>query len=214
MRSDADFITLMRTLRLPSLPAAAFANLQPELPLGRYPDIDSYIHATPLASPSCTRQLFERDGYVVAEAEGFTLGDNRYGAEGLQFRDERDADDYNRDDIMDLCNHGSVASLRRIPGVADGVSFIREDGLTPYRAYLVIGDTVIHLNICSCVTVRDLQSLAERWALRVAQRSVGETTNLPPSWHSRPMTSHGRAVAIQYAFPYQCLGQLGERGAG
>jgi hypothetical protein len=128
-----------------------------------------------------TRQLFARNGYIVAEAAGFTVGDNHYGAEGLQFRDSASADDYNRSDIMDLRRYGSVASLRRIPGIADGVSFIREDGLAPYRAYLVIGDTVIHLNICSCVTVSDLQSLAERWALRVAQRSAGEATNLPPS---------------------------------
>jgi hypothetical protein len=172
MRTDADFITLMRTLQLPSLPAPGFASLQPELPLGRYPDIDSYIHATPLVSASRTRQLFERDGYIVAEAAGFTLGDNHYGAEGLQFRDSASADEYNRTDIIDLCTYGSVDNLRRIPGVVDGVSFIREDGLTPYRAYLVIGDTVIHLNICSCVTVSDLQSLAERWALRVAHRSA------------------------------------------
>jgi hypothetical protein len=173
MRRDADFITLIRTLRLPSLPAPGFESVQPELPLGRYPDIESYIHYTPLPSPSRTRELFQRDGYVVAEASGYTIGEDHYGAEGIQFRDAAGANDYNRSDITDLCDQAAVMNLRRIPGVADGLSLVRTDGLSPYRAYLVIGDTVIHLNICSCVTVSDLQSLAERWALRVEQRSAG-----------------------------------------
>jgi hypothetical protein len=172
MRSDADFITLMRTLQMPALPAPGFEYVRPDIPLGRYPDIDSYIKYTPLPSPVRTRALFERDGYVVAEAAGFTRGGSLYGAEGLQFRSSANADDYNRSDIMELCDNGGVENIRRIPGVVDGVSFVRTDGLAPYRAYLVIGDTVIHLNICSCVTVSKLQALAERWATRVEERSA------------------------------------------
>ncbi|MDQ1449463.1 MAG: hypothetical protein QOC79_2434 [Actinomycetota bacterium] len=172
MRVAADFITLMRTLQLPALPAPGFESVRPEIPLGRYPNIDSYIQYTTLPSPSRTRELFQRDGYVVAEATGFTLGEDHYGAEGLQFRNRASADDYNRTDILDLCGQGVVEGLRPIPGVADAFSFVLTDGLTPYRAYLVIGDTVIHLNICSCVTVPDLQSLAERWATRVEERSA------------------------------------------
>ena len=143
------------------------------MPLSRFPDIDLYIRYTPLVSPSRTRQLFERDGYIVAEGTGFARGEDRYGAEGVQFRDSASADDYLRSDIHDLCTDGIVANLRRIPGVADGVSFIREDGLAPYRASLVIGDTVIHLNICSCLSASDPQSVAERWAVRITHRSAG-----------------------------------------
>jgi len=172
MRPGADFITLMRTQRLPALPAEGFEHVRPDLPMGRYPDIDSYLDATPLASPIQTREMFTNDGYVVAEAAGFTNGASRYGAEGIQFRDSAAAAHDNETDIRNMCAAGLVSKLRAIPGTANGVSFVRTDDVMPYRAYLVIGNTAVHLNICSCVGESDLQNLADQWAVAVQERSA------------------------------------------
>jgi hypothetical protein len=171
MRRDADPIALMRSRQLPALPVAGFEHVQPDLPMGRYPDIDSYLRATPVLDPEWTRYMFQRDGYVVAAAAGFTRGDSLYAAEAIRFRDPAAADDYTRSDVLERCRHGIVSKLRRIAGT-HGLSFVSGDGRMPHRAYLVIGDTAVHLNICSCVGADDLQKLAERWAREIERRSA------------------------------------------
>jgi hypothetical protein len=172
MRPDADFTSLLRAAQLPALPVRGFEHVPPDVPVGGYPDIDSYLRATPVLDPEWTRHVFTQNGFVAAHAAGFTKGGSYYAAEGIRFRDRAAAEDYQRSELLDLCMHGIVSKLRRIRGVPGGFSFVRMDGRMPNRAYLVIGDTAIHLNICSCVGVDDLQTLAERWARRIEARSA------------------------------------------
>jgi hypothetical protein len=148
--------------------------VEPQAPLNRYPTIDLYVDNTPLIDPAQTRQLLEDNGFVVAEAAGFSHGGSRYGVEGIQLGNSPVADRYNKSDVLLLCEHGLVSNLRAIRGVPGGISFVRTDGRSPYRAYFVTGDTVVHLNICSCVGVDDLQALAERWARAIEAGSASK----------------------------------------
>jgi hypothetical protein len=189
VRVDGDFISLIRSLNTPALPVPGYENVRPNLPLGRYPDVESYVRADRVVGVDVSSQLLAQNGYVVAEAEGFTHGGSQYGAEGIQFRNSGGADNYNHMQVLQLCRSGLVSNIRLIRGVADGLSLTRTDEDMSARAYLVIGNTLVHLNICSCVGVRDLQTLADQWARRVEARSAAIAPS--PGEHAIPPATPG-----------------------
>ncbi len=157
------------TGNLPALPAPGFEYVPPT-GAGRYPTADDYIDNIALDDPAANATLMARDGFVEADAVGFDLGPSHYGAEALRFASPAQAEDFNRGALSITCSRDSMRYARVIPGVPDGLTYLRTDGLSPYRAVLVMGDVVVHLNICSCVTAPNPLALVGQWAAAVNTR--------------------------------------------
>ena len=204
-----DILTDISSENLPALPLPGFENIAPTA-FSHYSTARDYVAGTPLDNPVAYLALMEHDGFVEAEGAGFVRASDRYGAEALRFRTPAQAADFNRIALSTSCDRGAISQMRAIPGVPDGVSFIRTDGVTPYRAVVVMRNIVVHINICSCVHVNDTQALAAEWASVIDGRyalAVAPTT-LPPragtccrrtAWETpgrpistRPRTTSGR----------------------
>lgn len=160
---------------LPALPEPGYEYVPPS-GAGNYSTVDNYIYNTPLDDPAANAALMQKDGFVEAEGAGFDLGPSHYGAEALRFASPAQAADFNRGALSITCSRDSMRYTRLIPGVPNGLTYLRLDGLSRYRAVLVMGNVVVHLNICSCLTVSDPLALVGKWAADVNARYAAGST--------------------------------------
>ena len=108
------------------------------------------------------------DGFVVAEAIGYQAGPDFYAAEALKFGSSDKAMDFQRRTMLANCRTGRIRGMTPIPKLPGSVSFtVTPTRHPPYRASIVIGVNVIHLNLCECVETKDPISVVRQWAVGV-----------------------------------------------
>jgi hypothetical protein len=106
-----------------------------------------------------------RDGFREGVNVAYASGSDHYGYIALRFVDQAAALDYLAVHVGSLC---TVAfPVHPIAGLA-GFSYLRNDYLA--KAVIVVGDTEVQLDICSCVEVRNRVDLASRWATAIAKQ--------------------------------------------
>jgi hypothetical protein len=94
---------------------------------------------------------------------------------GCHHMDETDPEDgsqiFQQRTLTATCAAGVVAHIEAAPDLPAGVLFRNtKRGVSPYRASMVIGSAVVHVNLCECVGVDDRIALVRSWAAAIAQQ--------------------------------------------
>ncbi len=163
LAAKVDPVEYVREGRLPQLPVEtgkpAFAS-----GLNRYISVASYLDGTPVPNRAVWEGAMAQDGFTVAEGIGYQAGADFYGAEALNFGSPAQALDFQRQTLTASCARGVIQFVRPLDPLPSSVTFVRTDGSAPYRASMVIGSSVVHLNICECVETLDPMALVAGWA--------------------------------------------------
>ena len=136
--------------------------------VSRVTSVNQYVNSTSVLDPEVWRSSMIADGFTVAEEIGYQAGPDYFGAEALRFPSVAKAADFQRRTLTATCNAGVVDGMKQIPALPGSFLFARSDTGPPFRASLVIGPNVVHLNLCECVETVDPIGLLGRWAIRVA----------------------------------------------
>jgi hypothetical protein len=172
-KRSVDVADLMRANTFPALPLPGFEHPS-VLGVTRYDTVqqfmaDSFTPGDPTAAAWQANALAA--GFVTAETIDFTNAGSHYGAAAFRFATPNGAMQFNRANFTASCGAGILDHAQAMPGLSGGMNYlIVEPGAPPYRAGFVAGDTVVRLNICSCVQAPDDQVLAGQWAQAVAAR--------------------------------------------
>jgi hypothetical protein len=136
--------------------------------LSRYDSVDQYLSQTAVPNASVWRDAMTTDGYVVAEAIGYQAGPDFYGAEALKFGSKAKALDFQRKTLLATCQMGLIRGMEPVPKMPGSVVYtVINTRRPPYRASIVIGVDVVHLNLCECVETNDPISIVRRWAIAI-----------------------------------------------
>lgn len=132
-----------------------------------YRTADQYIGDSTIPDVELWQVFMRRDRYKNGVFVEFAAGPDHWNAVALDFGSPAQAADFQRSTIDAFCSHGLVKGLKQIPSLPGSFTLTRLDPTAPYRAFLLVGSSVIHLNICSCVEARDPIALVTRWAASV-----------------------------------------------
>jgi len=152
------------TNQLAALPVAGLAQRSIKGVID-YPTPESYLSSAQGMDTEARRAAMNRDGFRGGINVAYSSGPDSYGVIILQFSDPKAAADYLAVHLRYLCS--SAAVVRPLGGVT-GVSYLRTDNLA--KAVVVVGDTEVQVDICSCVEVRDRVALAGRWAVAIEEQ--------------------------------------------
>ncbi len=172
LSANVDPVVLIRTSSLAPLPVDLEVATK-TTGLSRYDTVDQYLHWTPVPGEATWRSAMNENGFVVAEAAGYSAGSDSFGAESLNFASPAQALDFQRRTLDASCALGIVRDGRPIDGVPNSFAFIRTDGYGSFRASLVLGVSVVHLNICECAETLDPLGAAAQWGQAVARQVSG-----------------------------------------
>jgi hypothetical protein len=132
--------------------------------------IDSYLAGTPVPSPDSWDRAMTIDGFKVAAAVGYTAGPDEFGAEALTFASPAAALDFQQRSLGFLCDLHVIDEIRPIEGAPGGFAFVRPGAGPRFRASIVAGSSVVHVNLCRCVELPDLLGAATTWAQAIAKQ--------------------------------------------
>ena len=162
----------MAVIRSGTLAPLPLQTRQPAFGVGlnRYVSVGQYLAGSPVPDRTVWESAMTTDGFVVAEAIGYQAGSDVYGAEALDFASPAGAADFQQQTLAALCRTQTAHDMQPTTGLSDAATFVGTDGFAPYRASLVIGSSVIHLNLCRCVETPDKVATVSNWARAVGQQ--------------------------------------------
>jgi len=138
--------------------------------------VDQYVSGNQLLLPGTWRTALARDGFVTAAKIQFKQGDSLVDAEALRFASPARAAEFNHDTELAMCSARITRMLTPVAGAPGAiVSTYHDVGIPPYRASLVLGDTVVHLNVCHCAVPKGSSPLdvTAGWARAVYLQMTG-----------------------------------------
>jgi hypothetical protein len=163
-----DPVLTIRQLKLASLPIALRSPARP-IALGRYETIDQYLNDSAIPDLPAWRALMSRDGFKAGESVDYQAGPDHWNAVALDFASSAKAADFQRTTLSNFCSLGLIKGLKQIPSLPGAFTLTRLDpGTSPYRAVLLVGSSVVHLNLCTCIEATNPIGLVTRWANVVA----------------------------------------------
>ena len=122
-----------------------------------------------------------RDGFNVGESVDYQAGPDHWNAVALDFASPVKAADFQRTSLSTFCSLGLVKGLKQIPSLPGSFTLTRLDpGTSPYRASLLVGSSVVHLNLCTCIETTNPIGLVTRWANVVAVQLGMKSRVTPP----------------------------------
>jgi hypothetical protein len=166
-----DVAALMRSNTFPALPLVGFEH-PTVLAESHYDTLqefmdDSFDPGDP-AAPAWQANA-QAAGFVGAETIDFTSSGSAFGAVVFRFATQNGALQFNRGNLNASCADATLQNAQAMPGLSGGMNYvIVEQGVAPYRATFVAGDSVVRVYLCHCVQAPDDQALAGQWAQAVA----------------------------------------------
>ena len=155
---------LVRQGTFPALPKEGFEKPTVSGPT-RYDSVAEYLAGRPVIDEALWLKTLSSSGFRGGVAVSFKQGTETYGAETLQLGSPASAIEYNRATLSAVCAAGKMANAQPIPDLPGGLTYVStEPGLLPFRASIVVGDSVAQLSLCDCVQASDLQALVGAWA--------------------------------------------------
>lgn len=130
---------------------------------------DQYLQAHAVADPDLWAAKLAADQFVGADAIEYSANRDTFGFEALKFGSQAAAEDFHRVTLRSECATGTMTDVRTIPGTPGGLAYrYPAPGLPPPQASFVIGDTVVHVHICDCKDLPNLDRLTTSWAGEIA----------------------------------------------
>ena len=164
--SRLDPVLTVANLKLVSLPIH-LRNAPTPVARTLYQSANEYIGNSTIPDVQLWQAFMKRDGFRGGAAVDYSAGPDHWNVVALRFASPAKAADFQRSTIDAFCSNGVIRGLKQIPTLPGSFTLTRLDPTSPYRASLLVGSSVIHLNICSCVETKDPIGVVSKWAVTV-----------------------------------------------